>query len=99
MSFSRAQQRLFGAIVHKAWLLHCEACRIDTGPRKDRAAYVAAHDAWHKSQLIALGADGTTLLNNGRDFERVMARFEKLVRRRSTSKSKAPKPEPAPAAG
>jgi hypothetical protein len=81
MSFSRAQQRIYGALVHKAWLLHCEAARIETGHGKNREAYVEAHDAWYKAQLReGLGVEAAAILNNKRDFERAMAHFERLSR-------------------
>jgi hypothetical protein len=80
MSFSRAQQRIYGALVHKAWLLHCERHGIETGPGKNRDEYAAAHDAWYERQLRdGLGVETTAVLNHRRDFERASAHFERVA--------------------
>ncbi len=104
MSFSHAQQRIYGALVHKAWLLHCEADGIETGPCKNREEYVAAHDSWYAEQLAGgLGAGATAILNNKRDFERAMAHFERVAALESricaTSKNRGTTGEEAAAAG
>ena len=80
MSFSRFQQRIYRAAVHKAWLLHCRGANIETGARKDRGEYAAAHRAWYWRELREeLGIDATAILDSKRDFIRCMAHFERLA--------------------
>lgn len=72
MSFSRAQQPEFQALVSAAWAAHCKCHGIAATPKRDRG--------WYEQELyLAVGVTSTTDCDAGHDYDWVMARFEGIA--------------------
>lgn len=72
MSFSRAQQPEFRALVFAAWTAHCRHEGLALSVKPDRE--------WYEQELfIATRHTSTSDCNAGRDYDLAMARFEELA--------------------
>ena len=73
MPFNRQQQGKYRPLVEAAWQTHSRSFGIAP---KDRSA----RDAWYRKILVeATGFDTTSALDQGRDFDALMWRFEEIA--------------------
>lgn len=77
MSFSRAQQPEYRALVTAAWLAHCLREGLPKRfPKKGDAEY---EDWYQRELMVATGNETSAACNAGRDYDFAMAHFEGLA--------------------